>query len=95
MTEEVVQAWDAMPQETKDRLCDWANRVMEALIEVARAIVKEISEALRRFVETIAPALPISFTARIEAARVEWRARGPRRNRALIHAIMIRERGHT
>ena len=95
MPDEVMQAWEAMPQETKNRLMDWVKRVTEAIMEAARAIVKAISEALRRFVETIAPALPPRFTAQIEAARVEWRARGPRRNRALIHAILIRERGHT
>lgn len=95
MPEDIMQAWEAVPQETKDRLMDWAKRVTEAIMEAARAIVKAITEALRRFVETIAPALPPRVTARIEAARVEWRARGPRRNRALIHAILIKERGHT
>lgn len=89
-----MQAWEAIPQETKDRLQEWARRVMEAIMEAARAIVKAFTEALRRFVETIAPALPPRFTARIEAARVEWRARGPRRNCALVHAILIRRRGH-
>ena len=89
-----MQAWEAMPQETKDRLSEWAKHIMEVLTKAAQAIIKAITEALRRFVEAVAPALPPRFAARIEAAKVEWRARGPRRNRALIHAILIRERGH-
>ena len=52
-------------------------------------------DVVKDFIDNIAPALPPRYKAKIEAAKVEWRARGPRRNRALIHAILIRERGHT
>ena len=95
MPDEIMQAWEAMPQETKDRLSEWAKHIMEVLTKAAQAIIKAITEAFKRFIDAIVPALPPRYKAKIEAVKVEWRARGPRRNRALIHAILIRERGHT
>lgn len=95
MPDEVMQAWEAIPQETKDRLSEWAKHIMEVLTKAAQAIIKAITEAFKRFVDAIMPALPPMITAQIEAGKVAWRARGQRRNRALIHAILIRRRGYT
>lgn len=90
-----MQAWEAMPEETMDRLAAGFQRLCDALIEAARAIFKAITEAFKRFIDVIVPALPPRIMAQIEAAKVEWRAKGPRRNRALVHAIMARRRGCT
>ena len=93
MPEDIMQAWEALPQETKDKICDWTEHVMKVLIEAAQAIVKAIIDTFKHFIDNIVPTLPYWYTARIEAAKIEWRARGPRRNRALVHAMLTRRRG--
>ena len=95
MLEDAMQAWEALPQETKDKLCAWAEHMMKVIIEAAKAIVKAITDAFKHFVDTFVSTLPYRYTAQIEAAKVEWHARGPRRNRALVHAILARRRGNT
>ena len=89
MPDEIMQAWEAMPQETKDRLSEWAKHIMEVLTKAAQAIIKAITEAFKRFIDAIVPALPPRYKAKIEAVKVEWRARGPRRNRALICLVAL------
>jgi len=78
--------YDILKQVAEDFFRDLAEYVRKACEKIA-AIVREF---LSRVKVRIHPCRISAHKARIEAVRCQWRARGPRRNIALMRAIMAR-----
>lgn len=84
-----------IPEEAKEAMFKAAWRVMEAIKEALLEIIQKLADLFRRFVAEIISRLPKAriskIIARAKAAEIEWRARGPRRNIALMRAILMKE----
>lgn len=84
--------------EIRDKMIEAAQKIIDAFDELARRIV----EALKRVFEAMADLMRKIFRdahflrryarliVKYRAKRLEWRASGPRRNRALARAILAR-----
>lgn len=82
-------------EELKARLFECIDRIRETILKAVSEIIQKLADFFRRFVAEIISKLPKArisrIIARAKAAEIEWKARGPRRNIALMRAILMKE----
>lgn len=96
MSEELRRKWEALPDDTRERIITRLCETMETIVDALRRMAEAVAEVYRRFIEALLswprdrPLPTARAWATAQAARIEWKARGPRRNQALAWAIMMR-----